>query len=112
MTKLLPILLLASATALALVMPQGPQQVTLGWDPYPTNEVTGATIRVYYSADLDAPISSWTMLTNVPATDTSVVLTVSPGRRFFYCTAANSSGESVPSGTAPAREPNGLTIIK
>ncbi len=73
---------------------------TLYWD-YPTNEVANVSFNVYFSTNISTPSTNWTVITNVPAT-TNVVVPIAPGNNFWFVTATNEWGESIPSNTATA----------
>jgi len=79
--------------------------LTLTWD-YPTNELSGMFFNLYTATSLTPPVV-WTLATNVAAsnlvaTNLNVSVPVQPGAAFFFCTASNEFGESIPSNTATA----------
>jgi hypothetical protein len=68
-------------------------QVLLSFN-YPSNElVNGLSFNFYHSTSL----TGWTLLTNFPATNTTYAITINPGQHFFFVTASNFWGESIPS---------------
>jgi hypothetical protein len=104
------VMLVAGFGAYAL-LPTSPSTVTIGWNPIPASDLTpDCVVKLYYSQQVDAPVAEWTVLTNLPATNTQVKVTVAPGRFFFFLTASNWTGESFPSNTAPMRDLNGVKI--
>lgn len=72
---------------------------TLTWD-YPTNELSGMRFNLYSSTNAALPISTWPLLTNVSGTN--VTVQINPGQCFYFCTASNEFGESIPSNVATA----------
>lgn len=72
---------------------------TLTWD-YPTNELASVRFNLYSSTNVALPASTWPLLTNVSGTN--VVVQINPGQCFYFCTASNEFGESIPSNVATA----------
>lgn len=74
--------------------------ITLLWDYPASNLSTDLVFRVYTSSDL----TNWTALATVPGGTNGVLsLQVLPAEAFYYVTASNFWGESLPS--APASTP-------
>ena len=85
---------LAAMLLRALPTPPPAGNVTLSWD-YPAAELsTNLTFKVYGSSDITVPMTSWTVLTNMVGTNTSVSLKITPGAFFFVMTSSNRWGES------------------
>jgi hypothetical protein len=80
-------ILFASASFLLGATPNG--NVYLAWDYAPSELSTNLTFRVYWSTNSLTPISTWSMLTNVPGTQTNCAIKVAPGVNFFVLTASN-----------------------
>jgi hypothetical protein len=98
------ILILFSLAAIAAVH----TTALLSWD-YPADEVSNVTFNIYFTTNLVTP--NWTLATNV--TGTNVTVAILPGNGFWYATASNQFGESIPSNTATstvARTINSLKI--
>lgn len=85
--------LLCLACFCVAFIPAGPTPVTLEWDSKPGV----ATFKLYSSTDLAIPLANWTLLTNVPGTQTNVTIQMNPGAMWFYLTASNFWGETGPS---------------
>ena len=70
--------------------------ITLAWN-YPTNELsTNLTFNLYHSLTITNPLP-WTVMTNIVGTNLVCSLNIIPGEHYFYVTASNFWGESVPS---------------
>ena len=75
-------------------LPPAPRTIVLSWD-YPAEELTpDISFNVYHSSDISIPIRNWQVITNVPAPDLSVSLTVKSGAHFFAITALKNGLES------------------
>lgn len=88
---------LAVAAVLCLGAPPGVirTNVTLAWDPYPTNQISpDLVLKVYSSTNATAPLSTWPLLTTVNPTNSTVTLPTDAQQRFFVMTASNWWGES------------------
>ena len=88
--------------------------VTFAWD-YPTNELSPSlTFILYSAADLSLSATNWVSLTNTVGTNLTLTISITPGLRFFYLTASNFWGESLPSQMAvtpaTAKTTTNLTI--
>lgn len=75
--------------------------VVLKWD-YPIDEIPHVSFNIYFNTNLTN--ATWTLLTNVFGV-TSVAVPVVPGNCFFFATASNEFGESIPSNVATATIP-------
>lgn len=112
---------LSAALALSLVQPKN--QFTLLWDHVTpaTNDDTLCFV-LYTSADLNKPVTNWSVFTNISAsnawtgimengTNFLYALSNTPAlskQQYFFVTASNFYGESLPSNTvtsAPALTP-------
>jgi len=70
--------------------------LTLAWN-YPTNEMsTNLTFKMYHSLSVTNPMP-WTVVTNIIGTSLLCSLDVVKGEHYFYVTASNMWGESLPS---------------
>jgi hypothetical protein len=101
--------LLASAALAAPLTNSVTGHLRLAWS-YDTNQLsTNLAFIIYGSTNLAQPVSSWPILTNVPGTNTSCDLWLTPAQYFFVGTASNFWGEtSVTSNlvvTPPAPQP-------
>lgn len=88
--------------------------VLLEWS-YPSNQLsTNLIFKVYQSPDILAPMTNWTVLTNVVGTNISVVIPLSPQVMFFAVTSSNLWGESFFSNVADTPPPptNGNLSIR
>lgn len=84
--------------------------VDLSWT-YSPSEVSNVTFNIYFSTNVALPTTNWTLITNISGTN--VTIQVSPGQGFYFATASNAFGESLPSNTAQVTIPrniNSLTI--
>ena len=71
-----------------------PARIFLMWD-LPTDALTtNASVQVYCSTNASAPLKSWPMITNTPATTNAIQLSVSPGQAFYSVTYSNLWGVS------------------
>lgn len=71
--------------------------VTFFWD-YPTNELgADLTFKIYAHTNITVPGSNWPVVLQIVGTQTTAIVTMTPGRQFFYVTASNMWGESGPS---------------
>lgn len=93
--RLTLIIVLSLLSFSALAQPRS--TATLSWD-YPTNELSKVTFNLFSTTNLVPP--TWTLLTNVSGTN--VVVPINPGTCFYFCTASNEFGESIPSNVATA----------
>lgn len=104
---ILALTFIISAVAYCALAAGSPSTVTLGWDPIVSS--IPCTVRLYGSTNAAAP-RPWTVLTNVPSTDTNVIIAVSKQPvMFFYATAVNATNsiwESDPSNVAQTLWPN------
>lgn len=99
--------LLSAAILILTAISTFAASVILSWDANPVDqEVTG--YKVYQATAVTGP---FTLITNTPIT--SVVLTLTPGKYFWYVTATNFWGESLPSETVhtPANV-SGIVTLK
>lgn len=94
----LSVLILFSVLAFS-AFAQPRSAATLSWD-YPTNELASVRFNLYSSTNVALPVSTWPLLTNVSGTN--VVVQINPGQCFYFCTASNEFGESIPSNVATA----------
>ncbi len=78
-------------------LPAAAAEITLAWDQYPD---TNCTIVLYHSTTLSVPMTNWVSVTNVPATQSTLKVTVQPGENYFFITARNQYWESDPSNVA------------
>jgi hypothetical protein len=70
--------------------------ITLAWN-YPTNELsTNLTFNLYHSLAVTNPLP-WMMMTNTVGTNLNCKVDIIPGEHYFYVTASNFWGESLPS---------------
>ena len=70
--------------------------LTLAWN-YPTNEMsTNLTFKMYHSLNVTNPLP-WTVITNIVGTSLQCYLDVVKGEHYYYVTASNMWGESIPS---------------
>jgi hypothetical protein len=88
--------------------------INLAWD-YPTNELFGMSFNLYTTTNLTT--ASWSLATNVAAsnlvaTNLMVTVPVGPGAAFFFVTASNELGESIPSNTATAILARTISTLK
>jgi hypothetical protein len=88
--------------------------IRLTWN-YPTNELAGIDkFKIYFSTNAAAPLTNWVVLTNVTSPALTATVALAPQAGFFFCTASNFWGESLPSNTnalpAPPRFINSLAI--
>jgi hypothetical protein len=80
-------------TATAAVVPPSPT-VMLSWD-YPSDQLgTNITFKIYHATDINLPMTSWTVVTNVVGTNLSTKIPMGPGAHFFAMTASSPAGES------------------
>ena len=80
-----------------------PKDAHFAWD-YPTNELSADLVFKLYSTDnLSLPMSQWALKVTVTGTNTMVSVPMTNGWQFFYVTASNEWGESVPSNTVTTR---------
>jgi len=82
----------------------------LSWD-YPPSEIPNVSFNIYFSTNIATPVANWTLITNVTGTNTTVA--IAPGNGFWFATASNEFGESIPSNIATstvARNVNGVKI--
>jgi hypothetical protein len=68
---------------------------TLTWD-YPPDEVSNVTFNIYFTTNISSP-PNWNVITNVVGTN--ALVPIMPGNGFFFATASNQFGESIPSNT-------------
>ncbi len=95
MKKLIPLALLLSALTLSAAT-----VLTFVWDPNdPTEEVTGYFL--YSSTNVTGPYS----VLSATGTNVSCMVTMAPARAFFFVTASNMWGESMPSDTVHVAKP-------
>ena len=79
----------------------------LAWD-YPPEEVAKVTFNLYSTTNLSS--TNWTVLTNMVGTN--VVIPINPGMAFFFVTASNEFGESLPSNTVTATVARAIGTLK
>lgn len=107
MTKPLTFMLVvfAAATAIAVVLPgQMRNVVTLSWD-YDTNNLPDA-FKLYSSTNLSEPATNWTPIATLSGTIRNVTISNIPKQEcWFYVTASNWWGESLPSNIAWVPQP-------
>lgn len=109
--------LLFSLLALAAFGQGSLTTVTLAWDPVPglANDSTAAYV-LYHSPDAGTWPAGWSVVTNVPATRTSVDIRVLPGVHFYTLTASNFWGESTNSNVVSTPvtpdKPKGLKVFR
>jgi uncharacterized protein YaaW (UPF0174 family) len=113
-SKCLAAFLAAALLGAALASPVR-TTINLAWD-YPTNELAGMYFNLYTTTNLTAPVS-WSLATNVAAsnlvaTNLMVTVPVGPGAAFFFVTASNELGESIPSNTATAILARSVSTLK
>ena len=108
---------LVLVTAAITPIPTTPSPIKVAWN-YP-GAVVPDSFNIYWSPVLTTPLTNWALLTNVPCPiigtnvdagtgftnytrqlATNAVILVQPGQAFFFCTASNLWGESVPSNAA------------
>lgn len=86
---------MAGIFSLALVtLAAAPQFVTLGWD-YDTTDAD--CFKVYMSADVTNPLANWKLVATVPGSNLVADVPVLGQHGFYFVTASNFLGESVPS---------------
>ena len=86
-----------------LVAFSAPKDAHFAWD-YPTNELTADLVfKLYSTDDLALPMSQWPVKVVVPGTNTTATVPMTNGWQFFYVTASNEWGESVPSNTVTTK---------
>lgn len=82
-----------------------PAPVHLAWNAQPDVDA----FKVYGTNDISAPLSSWPLLATVPGSVPEAFLPLAPGKMFFYVTASNYWGESLPSNVT--NTPSALTNV-
>lgn len=108
--KLSVVLLIAAIILLALDRvigapgdtPTGPVAITLYWDPNPPAE----EVQVYVVRQATNVLGPWSIVATPTTTNTIITLPV-PGKWFWFVTASNFWGESVPSNTNSTPLPAG-----
>ena len=99
------ILLIAATFAAATAFSQtSTGAVWLVWDA-PTNAPD--VYKLYHSTSLSVPLTNWEHIATAPGNVTTAQAFVQPGQHFFFLTASNAWGETLPSnvaGTAPLAE--------
>jgi hypothetical protein len=114
MKKLILFLLTAWSTAGADLNTNG--IIRLAWD-YPPDELgTNLMFILYSTTNITTPFGLWTVLTNIPGTQTKTTVRVSPGKLFLTLTASNIWGESDPCNTVPLpalpRNDSKITVLR
>jgi hypothetical protein len=69
-------------------------KITLAWDVPKEALGTNASVQVYCSTNITAPLKTWAIITNVPATTNVLQIQVNPGRAFYTATFSNFWGVS------------------
>jgi hypothetical protein len=95
MTRILSILLLSTFAAIA-----APKDALLEFD-YPASELTtNVTFYLRSTNDISAPLATWPVVQVLNSgTNRFEPVPMTGGWRFFYATASNEWGESLPSNT-------------
>ena len=91
MRLLLPLLLLAFT---ASAQETNTTKITLAWDVPKESLGSNASVQVYSSTNIAAPLKTWAIITNVPATTNVIQIQVIPGKAFYACTFSNFWGIS------------------
>ena len=90
----------------------GPITIQLFWNGQPNVDA----YKIYGTNSLSVPQTNWPLLTVVGGTVSNTSLTMQPQQFFFYVTASNFWGESIPSNVAntpsPATNVAGVTITR
>lgn len=88
---LLPLLLLVFASN---AQETNTTKITLAWDIPKEALGSNASVQVYSSTNIAAPLKTWAIITNVPATTNVLQIQVNPGRAFYAATFSNFWGVS------------------
>lgn len=95
MKKLVLIYTLLGLLALRAALPTS-QPITLSWD-YPTNLLsTNLTFKLYHSP-VAVPFTNYSSIADIAGTNLSVTPLVTSGEHYYFVTASNFWGESLPS---------------
>jgi len=95
------------------------QNITFEWQYTDTNIVDA--FYIHYSPDLNTPLTNWPVLAVAPATqssytnyvvNTNFTVPILPGAYFFYVTASNFWGESMPSNSTNVPGPTLMPVMK
>jgi len=92
------------ALFILFALPLLADDLKLTWD-YPEEEKADIDVwKLYHTSSLEEPIA-WSLYGTYPVDLTTNLITVDiqPGREFFYLTASNYWGESMPSNTARSK---------
>lgn len=68
--------------------------ITLAWDVPKEALGTNASVQVYSSTNIVAPLKTWSIVTNIPATTNVIQIQVTPGKAFYAATFSNFWGIS------------------
>lgn len=108
MRKIITFLAMAVAALAALAVVPFPNQfknsVSLTWD-YDTNSVPDV-FKLYSGTDLLVPMNEWPLVATVSGNVHNITVSnLAPQQAWFYVTASNWFGESVPSNLAGVPQP-------
>jgi len=110
------LILLAAAivvTVVAFAVTPGPsgfrKTVALSWD-YDTNNAPDA-FKLYSSTNIGLPATNWPLVATVSGNVQNITISnITAQQMWFYVTASNWWGESLPSNTAGTPQPPGSVI--